>query len=72
MHGPPSLTKSFQFHGLQLKSDVFRIAACENLRCGEMDIMTMTGNLEEISKEGEMEMVNALLQYVKDTHRFFS
>ena len=31
----------------------------------------MTGNSEEISKEGEMEMVNALLQYIKDTHRFF-
>ena len=33
---------------------------------------TMTGKSEEIGKEGEMEMVNALLQYIKDTHRFFS
>ena len=50
---------------------MFRIAVCENLRCGEMDIKIMTGKAEEISKEGEMEMVNVLLQYIKDTHRFF-
>ncbi|MEW8546650.1 MAG: ribonuclease H family protein [Candidatus Thiodiazotropha sp.] len=55
-----------------MKNDALRIVACENLKCADADIKTLTGNAEEISKAGEAEMVNILLQYIQETHRFFS
>ena len=42
---------------------------CENLQCGDIDIKVIAGNRENISKSGEAEMVNALLNYIQETHR---
>ena len=42
----------------------------ENLQCGDIDIKVITGNVENISKSGEAEMVNAVLNYIQETQRF--
>ena len=73
----PETAEHFLFHCERfkgpreaLKSGVFRIAACENLRCGEMDIKIMSGNSEEISKEGERKWLMLFCNILK-THTDF-
>ena len=44
--------------------------ASGNLQCGDIYIKVITGNVESISKSGEAEMVNAVLNYTQETQRF--
>ena len=49
---------------------VLRVVASGNLQCGDIDIKVITGNVESISKSGEAEMVDAVLNYIQETQRF--
>ena len=53
-----------------LKDGVLRVVTSENLQCGDIDIKAITGNVENISKSGEAETVNAVLNYIQETQRF--
>ena len=53
-----------------LKDGVLRVVTSENLQCGDIDIKAITGNVENISKSGEAETVNAVLNYIQETQGF--
>ena len=52
-----------------LKNGVLLVVTSKNLQCGDIDIKVITGNVENISKSGEAEMVNAVLNSIQETQR---
>lgn len=43
---------------------VLEVAACENFHYGDIDIKVITGNIENIRKPREAEIINAVLKYI--------
>ena len=42
----------------------------EGINCSIIDLRVLSGNIEEISREGSFELVGALLKFIQCTKRF--
>ena len=54
----------------ELEESVEDILSREGINCGIIDLRVLSGNLEEISRDGSFELVGALLKYIQCTKRF--
>ena len=53
----------------ELEESVEDILSREGINCGIIDLRVLSGNLEEISRDGSFELVGALLKYIQCTKR---
>ena len=46
------------------------IISREGINCSIIDLRVLSGNIQEISRDGSFELVGALLKYIQCTKRF--
>ena len=60
----------FEEERKDLEESVEAILSREGINCSILDLRVLSGNIEEISREGSFELVGALLKYIQCTKRF--
>ena len=61
------MCSSYWFDAMNLG---WSIVSREGINCSIIDLRVLSGNIEEISREGSFELVGALLKYIQCTKRF--
>ena len=54
----------------ELEESVEDVLSREGINCSLIDLRVLSGNIEEISREGSFELVGALLKFIQCTKRF--
>ena len=54
----------------ELEESVEDVLSREGINCSIIDLRVLSGNIEEISREGSFELVGALLKFIQCTKRF--